>query len=155
LKALSLTQPWATAVALGVKQYETRSWTTHYRGRIAIHAAKNFPKWARDFASLELSLGRLPARLPLGAIVAVARIVEVFRAEEIAPKISAIERLYGDYSAGRFAWQLADVQALAEPVPCRGALSLWTVPADVEAQLYSRQPAPRFSGVSEEIRRTR
>lgn len=37
---LTLTQPWASLVALGAKRIETRSWFTNYRGRIAIHAAK-------------------------------------------------------------------------------------------------------------------
>ena len=33
MRALSLTQPWATAIALGIKHWETRSWSTSYRGR--------------------------------------------------------------------------------------------------------------------------
>lgn len=38
MKALTLHQPWASLIALGVKTIETRSWSTKYRGRIAIHA---------------------------------------------------------------------------------------------------------------------
>jgi len=40
MKALTLTQPWATLIACGAKRIETRSWATDFRGRIAIHAAK-------------------------------------------------------------------------------------------------------------------
>ena len=40
MKALSLWQPWASLVALRVKTIETRSWSTSYRGPLAIHAAK-------------------------------------------------------------------------------------------------------------------
>ena len=40
MKALTLTQPWATLVAMGAKRIETRSWTTNYRGPLAIHAGK-------------------------------------------------------------------------------------------------------------------
>jgi hypothetical protein len=40
IRALSLHQPWASLVALGVKSIETRSWSTKYRGPLAIHAAK-------------------------------------------------------------------------------------------------------------------
>lgn len=40
MKAISLWQPWATLIATGAKQIETRSWATSYRGPIAIHAAK-------------------------------------------------------------------------------------------------------------------
>lgn len=39
MKALTIWQPWATAIAIGAKRIETRSWETHYRGPIAIHAA--------------------------------------------------------------------------------------------------------------------
>ena len=37
MKAITLTQPWATLVMLGQKQWETRSWRTHYTGALAIH----------------------------------------------------------------------------------------------------------------------
>lgn len=32
---------------------------------------------------------------------------------------------FGDYSDGRFAWQVDDVVQLQEPVPAKGQLSLW------------------------------
>lgn len=38
MKILTLTQPWATLVAIGAKHIETRSWGTAYRGPLAIHA---------------------------------------------------------------------------------------------------------------------
>ena len=40
MKAISLHQPWASAVAIGIKTHETRSWRTNYLGPLAIHAAK-------------------------------------------------------------------------------------------------------------------
>jgi activating signal cointegrator 1 len=40
MKVITLTQPWATLVAIGAKHIETRSWETLYRGPLAIHAAK-------------------------------------------------------------------------------------------------------------------
>jgi len=36
LKALSLWQPWASLMALGVKRIETRSWQTQHRGPLII-----------------------------------------------------------------------------------------------------------------------
>jgi hypothetical protein len=38
MRVLSLHQPFAQLVVRGVKRVEVRSWTTDYRGRIAIHA---------------------------------------------------------------------------------------------------------------------
>src|SRR6185369_15077202 len=48
MKALSLTEPWASLVVTGEKKIETRSWKTEYRGLIAIQAAKGFPAWAKE-----------------------------------------------------------------------------------------------------------
>jgi len=138
IKGFSLTQPWATLVAMGSKQVETRSWSTPYRGWLAIHAAKGFPGYAKDFASAEFTLGRLPAQLPRGGIVALARLGKVMRTEALAPILTPLERLYGDYSSGRYGWLLYDVIALPEPIPCRGALSLWEIPADILPALQER-----------------
>ena len=40
IKALSLWQPWASAIAVGAKRIETRHWKTDYRGPLLIHAAR-------------------------------------------------------------------------------------------------------------------
>lgn len=40
MKILSLWEPWASLMAIGAKKIETRSWSTDYRGWLAIHAAK-------------------------------------------------------------------------------------------------------------------
>lgn len=125
MRCLTLSQPWATLVALGLKKVETRPWTVRYRGPLAIHAAKGFPKFAREFAEEERAIGRFVAKCPLGAVVAIARLAEIRPALEVAQEISPLERLYGDYSPGRFAWILEDVQALPEPIPAKGALGLW------------------------------
>ena len=37
-------QPWASLIAIGAKQIETRHWPTKYRGPIAIHTAKRIHK---------------------------------------------------------------------------------------------------------------
>ncbi|WP_225914036.1 ASCH domain-containing protein [Leptolyngbya ohadii] len=44
IRLLSLWQPWASFIAHGIKQYETRPWGTPYRGRIAIQAAQRKAK---------------------------------------------------------------------------------------------------------------
>src|SRR5688500_1682609 len=41
-KGLSVAQPWASAIAFAGKDVENRSWRTHYRGPIAIHASRTF-----------------------------------------------------------------------------------------------------------------
>jgi hypothetical protein len=150
MKALTLTQPWCTLVALGAKKIETRSWPTSYRGPLAIHAAKGFPAWAREFACsppcYQAMVRQDPDRdlrepfpdYPLGVVLATCRLVACIRTEVVSGKVSAHlwgtagggqltaqERAFGDYSPGRWAWVLEDVQPLAEPVAAKGQLRLW------------------------------
>lgn len=151
MKALTLKQPWATLVAIGAKRIETRSWQTSYRGRLAIHAAKGFPKWARLFTTGPVcyeavkslypwreAFGRVNSAgeaYPLGVVLATCRLVDVVPTEVVACRhnvfsvsltpISAQEEAFGDYSPGHFAWILEDIKPLLEPIPAKGALSLW------------------------------
>jgi activating signal cointegrator 1 len=131
MKAISLWQPWASAIALGLKSVETRHWATRYTGPIAIHAAKRWTAAEREFAAVEHGLGRLPKRLPLGAIVATARLMGCRFTQDVRHQLGTIERLYGDYSDGRYAWFLTDVVALPEPVGYRGSQGLFDIPDDL------------------------
>ncbi|MDE2096721.1 MAG: ASCH domain-containing protein [Patescibacteria group bacterium] len=164
MKALSLVQPWASLVALGCKRIETRSWATRYRGEIAIHASKRWTRDERDLCSEEpfaraLYLGMnvpsasvVVARMPLGAIVVVAHLIDVLPTDDLVFSAGQLRSLeydpddgyfpvglheadFGNYQPGRFAWLLSDVRRLPEPIPCKGALNLWEVPPDVEARI--------------------
>jgi hypothetical protein len=128
VKAISLWQPWASYIAVGMKRFETRSWSTGYRGPLAIHAAK------RRLTEYELDLldeWPLPIRLdeiPYGAVVAVATLADCrMMASGRGPDDK--EDALGDWSPGRFAWALHDVRQLAFPFPCRGAQGLFDLPA--------------------------
>jgi hypothetical protein len=39
MKALSIKQPWASLIAHGIKDIENRTWKTHFRGKVYIHAS--------------------------------------------------------------------------------------------------------------------
>lgn len=150
MKALTLTQPWASLVAIGAKRIETRSWRTAYRGALAIHAAKGFPKDAQinletfvfygafrpdNAAMLQREGVRLvpnacarevAGNLPLGAVIATCRLITCIPTRELQENsiIDDHERAFGNYEPGRWAWLLADVKP-CEPIPAKGALSLW------------------------------
>lgn len=49
MRALTLHQPWASLVAVGVKTIETRGWSTTYRGPLLIHAAKTMPPYSKQY----------------------------------------------------------------------------------------------------------
>jgi hypothetical protein len=138
LKVITLTQPWATLMALGLKRVETRSWLTEYQGPLAIHAAKSFPPWAEDLCVSEpfcssLSdagylwkpeIARNPRCLPIGHVIAVGWLEGV---ERISPSFPVVplERAFGNYESGRYAWHFSGVHRLATPIAARGALGLW------------------------------
>lgn len=158
MKALSLLQPWASGVALGLKEWETRSWPTKYRGQVAIHASKGLPKEARELChqhpwskvfepngpgEKHLMIDEAIAALPRGAIIAVATLADCQQVEDVVWNLPDDEKAWGDFSRGRRAWRMAGVIALPHPVPCAGALGLWTVPADVERQVRAQMAEVR------------
>lgn len=137
MKAISLWQPWASAIACGVKQVETRSWYTAYRGPIAIHAAK---KWNKELLETTLALiTHSPEfyrglrtlgltrwdKMHLGAVVATAHLTDCIATEILRPTISPLERAFGNYSAGRWGWILTNIKPIAEPIPASGLRLLW------------------------------
>lgn len=167
MKCLSLQQPWATLVAIGAKSIETRSWSTPYRGPLAIQAAKTWNAeliavaGADPFATLLRAAGFCQTAIyrppPRGVIVAVCRMLGCVRVpiphfvhgdsciaagRTIPPEEP--ERSFGNYSPGRYAWILADVVALREPIQCRGSLGLpdlsLSLPAETVAQLEALLP---------------
>lgn len=136
MKAITIKQPWATLIALGLKKYETRSWATKHRGPIAIHAGKSVDFVACcEFAKILEQHGYNKIEdLPTGAVIARANLVDCHkvikqdRCKEAETDKGAVitgkEYLYGFYEEGRYAWRLSEVQAI-EPVPAKGRLSLW------------------------------
>lgn len=128
MKGLTIYQPWATLIAEGFKEYETRPWRTPYRGLLAIHAGKT-GKYLDEARVLEEEVG-VPEELryPVGAILAIATLGTVVSTELHSPRREEIA--LGDWSRGRFAWRLDDVRKLKSPVPCRGYQNLWDVPPD-------------------------
>lgn len=136
MKAISLWQPWASAIACGAKRIETRHWATKYRGPLLIHAAKRWDAHQRFFTRNEQAAGRLPADLPRGVIVAACHLVACIPSDDLmadpnAFGLTATDKRYGDYGPGRFGWLLEDVIALPEPIPYLGKQGFFNVPDDI------------------------
>lgn len=179
MKALTIWQPWASLIARGVKQYETRSWPTKYRGPIAIHAAVKDPnklpgavkeeleRAVRELFNAEKCQSSPWRWLPTGAVIATAELVEVWHIigiHRIPGKINGVqtgadaeggpyllavlesmsrrgkskgimyfshlgvsekEIALGDWTPGRYAWELANVKPLPRPIPVKGKQGLW------------------------------
>ena len=131
MKALSLMQPWASLVMMGVKKIETRSWSTDYRGTLLIHASKSktgsifvnqspFTKYIKDFAAL-----------PFGVIIGQVNLEKILRVEDFALTDDAMnlltleEKAFGDYKGNRFGWVLSNPIEFENKIPTRGQLRLW------------------------------
>lgn len=131
MKALTLTQPWASFLAHGIKTIETRSWGTHYRGWIAIHAAAKMSMDAVAmcrtdlFASWLLITGYTVESLPKGVLLAKAQLLHC---DKITKEydVNPFERGFGDYTPGRYAWVFGAIVKL-DRVPVKGSLGLWEV----------------------------
>lgn len=145
-KALTLHQPHASLVALGAKPYETRSWSTHYRGPLAIHAGKSQsdlrllhdPSWRMPFDHAGVD----PHNLPLGAVVAVVWLDDVVPTPDVDDGLTLTDLFFGDFSPGRYAWRLVNVRRLEAPIPARGYQGLWTwtIPVDMrDWPLFTRE----------------
>lgn len=126
LFGLTLQQPWATAIRDLGKRVENRSWRPPDRlvGEvIAIHAGQTFREDAADW--LAARTGRMVRRstVPLGAVVALARIKEVVTEREDDP-----------WFVGPYGWVLDQVVALP-PLPCQGRQQLWRVSLEMRAEI--------------------
>lgn len=150
---LTLWQPHATLMAIRAKQIETRSRATHLweqRPWVAIHAAaatSTPASWIATAMSdpiIRAALadhGITEGNMPMGAILAIGRLVNCEPTVTIAPKLGPMELAMGDYRPGRFALQFEDVTALLDPIHWSGKQGFWTLPgrlvADIEADLMS------------------
>jgi hypothetical protein len=143
MKAISLWQPHAGLVVLGEKKFETRSRPTNVRGRVYIHAAKKWTEgmanhyfrakyfreaYARLFTRSCKSSGGLNFTvIPLGMLIGSVEIVSCCRVENIRDYLTEKELAFGDYSDGRYAWQLENPIIFPEPIPWKGMQGFWNM----------------------------
>jgi hypothetical protein len=145
LKCLALYEPYASLIAVGAKTTETRSWGTHHRGWMAIHASR---RWDRDIAAdcrrcidvlrsagfqaptlAHDVAGHVPFRSTLGCVLAVVRLIDC---RPMAKAPDPLNAAFGTFGKGRYGWVLRDVNPLPKPVPVKGAMGLWNLPPGVE-----------------------
>jgi hypothetical protein len=118
-------------VVKGHKTIETRSWNTHYRGPMLIHASKG--KAGEIVAALPAfkNLVKDFDELPFGAIIGEVILTEVIRlpahniADELMNQFTLEEKAFGDYTHGRYAWMLEGAIEYDVPVKSKGSLHLW------------------------------
>lgn len=134
MKCLTIRQPWATLIALGEKQFETRSWRTLYRGPLAIHAGMQVNRaicLTEPYRSVLARHGITVDDLPTGRIIATSCItgcIEITSHEVQQGWPGGNEYVFGNYAEGRFAWKLEEVVPLVHPISAKGRLGFWEYP---------------------------
>ncbi|MDU2064404.1 MAG: ASCH domain-containing protein [Sporomusaceae bacterium] len=149
MKAITILQPWTSLVTCGAKIYETRGWATKYRGPIAIHAAARELKLNKLDYDLSSRIARKlvvagidPYDLPRGVVLATADLTDCLRVVgkvslkvgdekrtaavlEDGTNVVGDELAFGDFSIGRYAWRLKNLQQLVTPIHAKGQQRLW------------------------------
>lgn len=156
MTALTLHQPWATLMAIGAKSIETRSWSTPYRGLLAIHASS---RWSMALASMNERIARdlfdlgwcdharvlfgntadvLDPGLLLNPAYCRGRIVCIVYLHAVYPITIEYqvpprpECDHGDFSTGRYAWHTQLVHRFDDPPRAIGRRQLWEWEVPVE-----------------------
>jgi hypothetical protein len=116
MKTITIRQPWAWLIVTGKKGIENRSWRTHYRGKLLIHAAARF-----DDCSLEEVETKYRVKLPprdemrLGGVVGICELVD------------CVTEHHSKWFIGPFGFVLKN--ARERPFKkINGALGLWNYP---------------------------
>jgi activating signal cointegrator 1 len=136
MRALSLWQPWASLWVGGGKLYETRTWTTPYRGWLLVHASKREPT-AEELGKfrevLQDAFGANWDKLPRGAIVGAVKVEKCHPCDQVLRDFVGrefpVSLLAGDFSDGRYAWRRGQAVRLPEPLPFNGRQRFFEVPA--------------------------
>jgi len=138
MKVISLWNPWAALVCLGIKKFETRSWVIKHRGPMLIHAAKRWDKPQRQLVeTLERHLSakehqKLSANCEnRGAIIGMVEVVACLRTEVVRDRIDLKEALTGDFSNYRYAWALKNPILFDNPIEEIGKQRFWTYDKEI------------------------
>jgi phage N-6-adenine-methyltransferase len=134
LKAISLWQPWASLIPLGLKHYETRSWKTNYRGKLLIcSTAKSTKTQYQQYLKIcnEVELPEWnETNFPHGCAIAICDLVDCIEmTPEFIAQQSQTEILCGDWQVGRYAWKLKNIQPITEPFAVKGKQGLFNIPS--------------------------
>lgn len=118
MKALSIRQPWAYLIVAGIKPIENRTWLTHHRGPLAIHAGVHPARESIERIEQRFGIKIPREQLQFGGIVGTAELTGIVTTSS------------SPYFEGPYGWVMTKPRR-CKFVPWRGLQSLFDVPADV------------------------
>lgn len=140
VRTITLWQPWASLMAIEAKKFETRHWATAYRGPLAIHAAKTKKGRASCHRLITNTLTHAGYatfdHLPFGCVLALMNLKDIYSTDTLmkprpispmsmARFVTEKEIAFGDWSDGRYAWEMEMVHRYDPPIPARGYQGFW------------------------------
>lgn len=136
MKALSIKEPWASAITDGKKSIECRNWKTSFRGEFLIHASKQYDRGAPNFLKAlypeeSCKLGHMIGRAVLLDIIA-------YTSDRAFEKDSHLhlcqwtpDELDGAIvESSDYGFVIIDTKRIA-PIPCKGSLNFFQVPETI------------------------
>lgn len=132
--AITIRPPMSHAVMHLGKNIENRANVNHWRritgSRVAVHAGK---RWEQGYVrDIEAITGRRLDQnlITVGAIIGTVTFSDIHWAD------SECCDPWGQYEfGGTVAHLVLDRPRACDPIPCKGALGLWTVPDDIAREL--------------------
>jgi hypothetical protein len=134
---LSVKNPWAYLICLGIKDIENRTWPTSFRGRVLIHTTSTFDLNAMDnhdeIIKLPISIRQDARYAPLSAIIGSVEIVDcVFDHPSIWAECGMVTRMDRHKNVSTksiYNWILRDPELFKEPIiNIKGQLGIWKYP---------------------------
>jgi len=115
LKAISVNQPWSWCAVHGYKDVENRDWKTHIRGKILIHAGKNFDHEGYEWIKRTFPAIPLPKKEDffMGGVVGTVEITD------------CVEKSDSPWFQGKYGFTLKNGHPM-QPRICKGALMFFT-----------------------------
>ena len=153
MRAITVKQPWAWAIAAGFKDVENRTTNWSYRGPLAIHAGRHWSRRGEGSTLIETAWrARIAASIPVaagqpefvtGAIIAVVDLVDIHPAIDSRTSRTCCEpwgesRYVGGHGRRRtdlVHLVLRDPRRIDPPIEHSGAQGLWTPPPDIQELL--------------------
>lgn len=158
LHAITLWQPWASAIIEGPKRVENRTWSpAAWTGPgpwwLAIHASLRIdPSLKKKLPGYRLKTGWhelaevWPERTIPNAGPWPAGLLGLVRIDAVGPLESFADLAQDPWASGPVVWRIGQVWRLPNPIAMPGAQNLWRVPAEHLPALRALIiPTPRTS----------
>lgn len=132
MKVLTIKQPWASLIMLGLKKYEFRSWKTEYRGELLIHAGKGIDK-----DGMERLKKYIPENMPTERILGKVKLIDCIKtSSEFYDKVQKENKdIYAKSVFNQdYAWQMEVIEVYDNPIKVKGKLRLWNYEGGVNGK---------------------